>query len=140
MQEEFLRQTDALQHEYYERWWVLCERAQKVASDRPSNLDMEWLLARRSVMVEIRTMMAARSKAEDRRDLDLLASSQAIKGRYPAELHGGMAWRAHTQEALERAVVLRERGQPQARDLHPQTNAPTASSHVVVGARDRYLQ
>ena len=84
-------------------------------------------------------MMDTRRKAEELRDLDLLASSQAMKKKYPEELIADMAWRDYVQEALDRAVELRERREAQV-TLDPVTNAPTASSHVVAGARERYLQ
>ena len=128
-----------LQFEYDERWQVLCEQAQKVHVARPTVLDMEWLIERRSVLESIRTMMGSRRKAEERRDLELLASRQAIKEKYPVELAEGMAWREFAQEALDRAVDLRERREAQVM-VDPVTNAPTASSHVVAGARERYLQ
>ena len=59
--------------------------------------------------------------------------------KYPVELVVGMAWCDYVQEALNRAVELRERREAQV-TLDPVTNAPTASSHVVEGARERYLQ
>ena len=134
-----MRKTEALQFEYDERWQVLCELAQKVHGARPTSLDFDWLLERRSVQVSIRTMRESRRKAEERRDLELLASSQAIQEKYPVELVAGMAWRDYVQEALDCAVDLRERREAQVK-LDPVTNAPTASSHVVAGARERYLQ
>ena len=133
-----MRKTKALQFKYDERWQELCELAQKVHAARPTSLNMEWLTKRRSVQVSIRKIMASRRKAEDRRDLELLASSQAIKEKYPVELVAGMAWRDYVQEALSDAVDLQRRKAEVK--LDPVTNAPTASSHVVAGAKERYLQ
>ena len=42
-------------------------------------------------------MLESRRKAEDRRDLELLASSQAIQEKYPEELVAGMAWCDYVQ-------------------------------------------
>jgi len=67
---------------------------------------MKWLIERRSVQVSIRTMLESRRKAEDRRDLELLASSQAIQEKYPEELVAGMAWCDYVQEVLDFAVDL----------------------------------
>ena len=112
-------------------------QAQKVHADRPTLLDLEWLIERRIVLCSIRTMMDSRRKAEERRDLELLASSQAMKDKYPELLVEGIVWRDYVQEALDRAVDLRERQDAQAM-LHLVTQTPAAPSQVVTGARDRY--
>ena len=138
MQDVFCRKTQDLQLDYDDRWEVLCEQAQKVHADRPTSLDMEWLIERRSVLCSIRTMMESRRKAEERRDLELLASSQAMKDKYPEDLVEGIVWRDYAQQALDRAVALRERHEAQAM-LDLATHTPAASSQVVTGARDRYL-
>ena len=104
-----MRKTEALQFEYDDQWQVLCEQAQKVQWDRPTKLDMQRLGERRSSMVSIRKMMETRRKAEEQRDLELLASSQAIQEKFPPELVAGMAWRDFVQDAWERAVGLRDR-------------------------------
>ena len=66
----------------------------------------EWLQERRSVQGSIRNMLVIRKKAEDKRDTELLASSQAIQEKYPEELVAGMAWCDYVQEALDFAVDL----------------------------------
>ena len=134
-----MRKTEALQLEYEERWQVLCELAEKVHGARPTTFDMAWLTERRSVQVSIRNMLERRRKAEDRRDFELLASSQAMKEKYPEELVAGMAWRDYVQEALDFAVELRERRDAEVM-LVPRLNAERALSHVVVDARARYMQ
>ena len=85
---------------------MLCELAHKVHEARPTSLDMKWLTERRSVQVSMRTMLESRRKAEDRRDLELLALSQAIQEKYPEELVAGMAWCDYVQEVLDFAVDL----------------------------------
>ena len=133
-----MRHTDGLQFDYDEEWQVLSEKAQKVHVDRPTKLDWAWLAERRSVQVAIRKMLEERRRKEEWRDLELLASSQGMQEKYGETLLTGMAWSDFALEGLERAIELRDRRADV--EVEPVTDAPTAESHVVTGARDRYMQ
>ena len=71
--------------------------------------------------------------------LELWASSHVMVNKYPEEVVLAMAWHDFTQEVLERAAAIHDR-EAAVVELDPVTQAPTASSHVVEGALQRYMQ
>ena len=139
LEEEYLQKTQTLQLEYEGRWQTLFPLAQKVHADRPASFNMKWLLERRSVQVSIRQMMSTRRQAEEQRDEELLALRQAMREKFPEHLWEAVQFPDFMQESLSRALALRSR---QAVDDEVQpgsaVDAPSASSHVVHGAWNRY--
>ena len=142
LEEDYLRKTEVLQQEYEEQWHTLGGLTQRMWADRPSSVHMGWLYDRRSVAGSISKMIVTREKAERQRDLELLASSQAIREKFPPELEAAVEFADFVQESLANARALRFR---EEMDVHLQPDPvpqalPTALSHVVTGARERYLQ
>ena len=142
MQEYFDCKTEALQLEYETQWQELCELAEKSHGARPTTFspdNEDWLRERRSVQVSIRNMLVIRKKAEDKRDVELLAASEEMKQKYPENVAEGMVWRDYVQDAMDCALELRARRGAQVM-WDPVAYPERALSHVVLGARSRYMQ
>ena len=137
LQEEYDRKTDAIQDEYEAGWSELIQTAERVHQDRPPYFDKQWLLKRRKVQMAVRKLLDDRRLAEERRDLELLASSQAMLDKYPEEHHESIVWHDYVQESLDDAVELRERRDAEV-FVSPVVRPPRQKGHVVQEAKHRY--